>query len=502
MRTMVGFPGLLLVVTLLAGCGGGGGGGGVFEPQFQVEPNPDSVFISLLRAENLNLDNMTRISYSIEPKPGAVAAAVNVEYSSAAAERKGIYDRETRTLALPVFGLYSDHENMVTVAFDFAGSRSRSVQVPIQTGIYTDFTEDLDDLQVTHAASSANPPGFSYFYLKHPRSPIIYDIDGEIRWIYPYNYNANSVFFIDNYFLAGSNLENAIYRVELDGTIDPLTVSGGGMVISDFHHDISFGKTGIFVSPNGTVDGVEKIESYILEITPEGDVLREWDLGDIFSDYLRDNGEDPANFVRDGADWLHLNSIFYDPVSDTILASSRENFVFRFDYETGELHWLFGDFNKHWYVNYPAFRPLALSLLNNGEVPIGQHSTTILDDGSMLLFNNGTNSINTPPDTPRGIGRTTSLVSKYRIDDESKTAELLWNYDGGLDSLFCSAVYQDENGNYLISHTASDLATRTVIETINEAQELLLQFNFPSMSCATKGSREADVAPLESIRFE
>ncbi|MDX1735901.1 MAG: aryl-sulfate sulfotransferase, partial [Halioglobus sp.] len=199
---------------------------------------------------------------------------------------------------------------------------------------------------------------------------------------------------------------------------------------------------------------------------------------------------------------LHINDMAYDPGDDSLVVSSRENFLFKIDYESGAIRWLFGDDNKHWFVNYPSLRALSVTLLDNGAVPIGQHTPTIEGAGQILLFNNGWGSTQNPPGTPAGISLDSSRATRYRIDEGARTAEIMWNYDNGLSSLACSSVYQagGEQGDYLLSYTTLDLASRSIIEIIDEAQTLLFQLEFPDLSCVS-GLREAAIIRLESVNY-
>ena len=78
-------------------------------------------------------------------------------------------------------------------------------------------------------------------------------------------------------------------------------------------------------------------------------------------------------FVRPGVDWFHNNSAIYDPSDDSIIVSSRENFVIKLDHKTGQIIWIFGDPTKYWYT-FPSLRAKALTLAPGGLYPIGQHA--------------------------------------------------------------------------------------------------------------------------------
>ncbi|WP_429169146.1 aryl-sulfate sulfotransferase [Aeromonas rivipollensis] len=256
------------------------------------------------------------------------------------------------------------------------------------------------------------------------------------------------------------------------------------------------------VELDGTTDGALKIESFLSEIDESGNVIKEWDLGKIFSEYMVQEGDDPSNFVRNGVDWFHMNAATYDPADDTLLVSSRENFVVKLDYNTGKIIWLLGDETKHWY-SYPSLQKLALSL-SSGQVPIGQHAVSITKEGKLMLFNNGLKSFNHPSGTPAGIDLATSQTAIFDIDSHNKTGQMIWSFDDGIYSDICSSIYQDQlstQGDFLINYAAADDRTRVVIQGINKEKQKLFEFTYPSPTpCAT--SWNAIQIPLENIHFQ
>jgi hypothetical protein len=151
-------------------------------------------------------------------------------------------------------------------------------------------------------------------------------------------------------------------------------------------------------------------------------------MGDIFSAYMSGAGDDPALFVRPGIDWFHMNAAVYDVRDDSIIVSSREDFLVKIDYRTGAIKWILGDPTKYWYT-FPSLRAKALTLDPGGFYPVGQHAPSITSDGLLMVFNNGLFSANQPVGQPRGENRTFSVVSAYAIDDANRTAREAWRFD-------------------------------------------------------------------------
>ena len=74
-------------------------------------------------------------------------------------------------------------------------------------------------------------------------------------------------------------------------------------------------------------------------------------------------GDDPSLFVYPApTDWFHNNATAYRSSDDSLIVSSRENFVIALDYDSGNIKWILGDPTKRWYVFFPSLRAFALTL--------------------------------------------------------------------------------------------------------------------------------------------
>lgn len=475
-----------------------------YDPATQVTENDihDSVFISALDLTELDSNNIKNISFTIKPKIGSYAKPVTATYDWQYIAANDLYDSSNKRIQLPIFGLYSAYTNDVTVNIQFIDDSHYVFQKHITTTAYIDSTGVYDNVGISIKPTTT--PTYSYFYLKgSKKSPIIMDIDGEVRWDADIIKISASSTFIDNSFLIGNSKNKKVDSINLYGRSSSLNIEGSVMGgDAYFHHNIDPGKQGILIELDGTTDGALKIESFLSEIDSSGKVIKEWDLGKIFSEYMLQEGDDPSNFVRDGVDWFHMNAATYDPADDTLVISSRENFVVKLDYATGKLIWLLGDETKHWYT-YPSLQKIALSL-SSGQTPIGQHAVSMTKDGKLMLFNNGRRSFNNPAGTPAGIDLATSQTAIFAIDNQNKTAQVAWSFDDGIYSDICSSIYEDKlaaQGDFLINYAAADNRTRVVIQGINKDKQKLFEFTYPSPTpCAT--SWNAIQIPLENIHFQ
>jgi arylsulfate sulfotransferase len=201
---------------------------------------------------------------------------------------------------------------------------------------------------------------------------------------------------------------------------------------------------------------------------------------------MRDQGDDPDAFIRPGVDWLHMNGATYDPRDDSLIVSSRENFLIKIDYTTGDVIWILGDPTKYWYT-FSSLRAKALTLEPGGLHPIGQHAPSITSDGLLMVFNDGLASRNQPTGQPAGESRTFSTVSAYEIDQTSFTAHEAWRFDYGQSilSTVCSSAYEARDRSILVNYAVASGSTKARLVALNAAQDVVFDFEFGTTGCTT-----------------
>ncbi|HEY0064999.1 MAG TPA: aryl-sulfate sulfotransferase [Telluria sp.] len=459
-------------------------------------PGP-TPFISVLPLSGQSLKQVSIYRFLIAPKPGTVSRPVDVRYSAAAMARRGFHADGSSSANLPVFGLYAGHANQVTLEMTFGdGSRQEKV-VTITTPPYVDPAGIFDHPTILQARASGGP-SLNYALLRSVSAgPIVVDSDAQVRWTAPGTFNGRGVVLRDNaLFLAGQTSLD-FYRIELDGALTKMLIpaqapSNPQAQFDHFHHSLDRSRSGILGELDGVVDGIPSIESMIVDLSLAGAILKDWDMAAIVRKQMRDNGDDPALFVRPGSDWFHMNATTYDARDNSVIVSSRENFVIKIDYASGAIKWILGDPTKYWYT-FPSLRAKALTLEAGGLYPVGQHAVSIASDGSLLLFNNGTPSVSQPAGAPLGEKRLYSVVSAYDIDPVKMTAREIWNFDYGKTILsdICSSVYEVPGGGYLLSYAAANNRTRARIVGIDSRREVLFDFDYPSPGvCETSFSAE------------
>jgi hypothetical protein len=479
-----------LACLLLAACGARfGHDDGTLAEQAHVNVVGQAPGVTtFIRTLTLGLEHygdLTSLSFTIAPRPGSYSRPVSVTYDKAWLDRKAVHDTEANRLTVPVFGLYADYRNDVSVTATFSDGSSHTEKVTMETAPYTGPAALYAAPDIKTGRGSLSP-GFDYVFIQNGiTTPVVIDSDGNLRWAATGLSNSISSMFSGDGFYVGGGSPPVLFRLGLDGSLASVPLASG--TLAGFHHDLAPGKNGILAEMDALDNGVQQVETVLAEITPTGQVLRQWDMAAIFRDFMRAHGDDPSNFVRAGVDWFHMNSAIYNPADDSLLVSSRENFVVKLDYASGRIKWLFGDPTKHWYVDYPSLRAVALRLDGGGKYPIGQHSLSVTPDGSLLLFNNGTASLNQPPGTSPGATLAASAPVKYRIDEQAGTASVTWTYEHqpAVVSELCSSVYQAGASNYLVAYSMAGGGVKGKLVGVDSAGNVAFDYEYPTEICST-----------------
>ena len=470
--------GLCLILSALAGCGSSG-------LSVTTEPGP-SPFISKVYLTRVpNFQAVTAVQYTIAPKPGSLSKPVHVEYSIAALQARGyVSDAADATLVVPVFGLYAGYENQVSIEVVRGSGSPLQLEVDIPTADYVDPTNIYSQLNILTPRPADSSVDVNFIYIKSSiGSPIIIDTDGNIRWAAPGVPNSMASAFEGDSFIIGSLKGPLVYRMGLDGSVAQINLPAG-TPYTDFQHDIIQGKQGLLAAPDLVAGGVEHLESNVIEMTVGTNavtILKSWSLGAIIANYMNSQGDDAGAFVREGVDWFHENSALYDPANDSLLVSSRENFIIDIDYSTGAINWIFGDPTKYWYT-FPSLRAKAITQPAGGLYPIGQHGLSITPDGNLILFNDGKGSLNEPAGQPAGETRTYSAVSAYSIDPTTLTATNLWNFDAGqtIFSPYCGSAYEQGDQSVLADYAVADGAQHALIVALDANHNVIFTFEYPN----------------------
>ena len=328
------------------------------------------------------------------------------------------------------------------------------------TASYTDACGVVNVPTLKQNRTSTSQLGFDYFLLKDycsPNSPAIFDTDGNIRWIGTtfsgQSRGAQASIIFGNYVYESDNASGLIREEIATNFWQNIATYKSIGVTSTGQHNIDPGRNGIIIDVSTTTE----FEAADLEVDANGKVLNEWDLGQIISAAMTAGGDNPSQFVyADGqSDWFHNNSTAYNPVDNTLVVSSRENFVIAVDYDppadgsVRKIHWILGDSSKFWY-RFPSLRKFALSLPAGTPVPVGQHALSIDPNNYYLkLFNDGANSGFAAFQSAPGINRNYSTGDAYQINTSSMTASDIAEYRPSPDiySSICGSYYGQPGTN-------------------------------------------------------
>lgn len=205
------------------------------------------------------------------------------------------------------------------------------------------------------------------------------------------------------------------------------------------------------------------ISDVAVEFTPDGQIVRTWDLWDAI-----DIDEHPGVemcvttgiFAGDGLrDWNHANSVTYDPDRDAVIISSRHtNQIVAFDHLDDE-----GPQTSVWWIlgEGASIADGGANLPLDGEPTYYQHAVEVNNDGSLIVYDNGNFRPGTSPDDPDNPPFSRAVI--YDIDDSSAdraewSATQRWENidtedDGSLAySTFISDADVLSNGNVLVTH--------------------------------------------------
>jgi arylsulfate sulfotransferase len=191
----------------------------------------------------------------------------------------------------------------------------------------------------------------------------------------------------------------------------------------------------------------------IVEFDLKGKLLHIWPLVDMLdTSRIGFNSLD----LRDmGHDWVHVNSVIYDPRDDSIIISLRhQDALVKFSRSTGNLKWILGP-----HVNWsPKFQRFLLTPVGDPfEWQYHQHAPTLTPSGTILVFDNG-NFRASPFDghAKIPIRKNYSRAVEYAVDEQNMEIRQVWEYGRNIAKPLYAGHIGDANwmrktGNVLIT---------------------------------------------------
>ena len=461
-----------------------------------------SPFISSVQFSGQSLSKVISVSFTIAPMPNSVSLPVNVTWSRAALSGRGYLG--DNLINLPVFGLYAGYLNQVTFELAFDDDSVQQIQYQIATEPYTDPTGVYLNPTIVKARAPGSNLGFNFFILKSLiASPVIVDTDGQVRWAVPGVVPTTAAYFANGQFEMGNNYLPTFSLLQFDGTQSGLPADLPQPLLASFTHNIDPGPNGILAEFNGTDDLGTSTDDIVAEISPFSSQppVQILDMADILTTYMQNNGDDPSAFVRPGVDWFHLNASTYDSYDNSVIVSSRENFLIKVNYLTHDIVWILGDPTKYWYT-FPSLKAKALTLDAGGNYPVGQHGVSITSDGYVMVFNDGEGSQNQPPGEPAGLTRSYSEVSAYSIDTATMTAHEVWgfNYGRSIFASFCGSSYESPGKSYLVDFATANGGADARLVGLDSNQNIIFDFQYSSPSTCGAAWNAIPI-PMENLQI-
>lgn len=348
---------------------------------------------------------------------------------------------------LPVYGLYGNQENFVSIK-----AISKSGKVKEQTlSIVTEKLPSLAQQQVRSIKAYAPKDyqeglNFSYSSVDYNGLKQAFDAEGKVRWLFS-DRSLSSL---------GSYAEGVAYRAF--GRDDTGTPVGTIITRESFLGRIE----AMYYVPLGTHHELRVTEDNTLligtnHVNTVEDGMLEMDLSNgriinkVDYDKLLPMNRKVGSQIRKAKDWAHMNSMVKYQ-GDYVSSSNLQSAVFR--HTNNQLKWIFSD-----PVAYPKeYSEYLLKPVGEGfEYPYNQHSALVLPDYDnkpetvdILLFDNGDSRDVLGAQLPKD--KKYSRMVHYRVNEQTKTVEQLWQYGKERPELFAQIlgnVQLLDNGNIL-----------------------------------------------------
>lgn len=159
----------------------------------------------------------------------------------------------------------------------------------------------------------------------------------------------------------------------------------------------------------------------------------------------------------------HGNSYFMDTDGNLIVSMATTNDIVKIDIVSGEILWRFGGKKNEFKIinDNEANAPLYFSL---------QHDVHKLDNGNLLLFDNGYMRKNKY-----------SRAVEYKFDEEKKVAEMVWEYRSNPDifAVAMGSARRLKNGNSLISWGLMASPHQRTITEVDKDNNIVFEMSLP-----------------------
>ncbi len=377
-------------------------------------------------------------------------------------------------LSVPVVGLYPNTLNDVEVTLEFQGGQVVDI-VQIKTAALPDYfpTIVINKIERTKMEDGLHALDIHFAnFGKFRSAPIIFDDKGVVRWFLDLSFHGSMVSPFQkmkdgNILVVG---RHTIYEFDMLGKSlkknDISTNYGMHHEVLELPNEdllIAVGKRNAFMQIDGK--RILSDSDFMIHYSrKQNKVIKEWDL----AKHL-DVSRDDLNFFRDG-DWLHMNALDFDPRDSTIIVSGRNQGLLKVSWND-ELKWIMSP-KQNWGKSGRDGKgfdtsPFLLTAVNKegkpfsndvqiGNVsaddfdfPWGPHAPELLPNGNIIVFDNG-------PFRNYNNENNFSRAVEYKVNEENKTFQQVWEYGKTRGAKFFSSIVSDvdylsDSNNILIT---------------------------------------------------
>ena len=349
-----------------------------------------------------------------------VGGTVTVKGKSSENDITGTFEA-AKDHIVPIYGLYNGDTTTVEITLDSGESASYEVTTEAVQADYGEIKTEVSD-----------PDSYDYSNLTFLCSAMgsVYGVDpaGDIRF-YTTIGGVLGVHQLENghlmmpasYVLKTSYYKEGLIEVDLNGRIYREYAVPGGQ-----HHDFRELPNGNLLVASDSPD-LSSVEDYVVEIDrTTGEVVWELDMKDILD---VEDGQS-ASMESDGSDeedWFHNNGLWYDEANDLILLFARhKDAIVAVKKSDKNIAWILGDPTGWENTDSDLFFTLEGE---DAEWFYAQHNVTMLDNGDIMLFDNGTAKVKRINNDDRVTGDDVySRAVIYHIDTDAMTATQVYEY--------------------------------------------------------------------------
>lgn len=348
---------------------------------------------------------------------------------------------------IPIIGLYPDTVNQVVVRATTADGHSVEKIIPITMGSVPDFFPEVDIVKLDR---SAMEPGLHLVEAliavngKFTYYDILFDDQGVIRWYLDLSEFQEIVYSplrIRNGHWFFVHWQQYIELDDLGREMDKGVIPGYGV-----NHEIVEVRPNVFILGASRSD--TKVYNHGREVSSRFDHIIEWDrnINKVIWEWDMRDVQDvdrqvfPPDYGQDfAADWFHVNSIVPLQQDAGLIVSGRNQGILKVD-RKNNLQWILAP-HKDWGLagfdgNGLDTKKYLLEAVDDkgqpypGPVqegtaladfvwPTGQHSVHLMDNGDILLFDNGLSP-------GFQTGERFSRAVEYHVDAVNKKVQQVW----------------------------------------------------------------------------